>query len=330
MLRSLSSNTYPHSFKLLDDIHQINAEIHFRVFLCAFLANFGNIVVRNDISRLLIGDDFTMLGHFADQSRKYSLFLEMVYNAIRDLPLQYLMNALSRSYRVAYTSYRQSLSSGRISGWNLIHTKSSKQCNNAHSIDIDTTGDRIPFLKAKEFAQLLRTNIYLLRELQLQPQGEKTLDIIYDFRESLVEQLHSYFWETDHREWLRLPLVPLMSCGVVENDSCISNFAHAAAIEHRTHVACAISSPICLEDDRAFDISVVFHVMDTRIISLHCWFEQFTERILSYTDGSATSKELFQRFAFAVYQLIFCGYVVRSRRKADAFEKSAMVWGAAS
>jgi transposase len=68
--------------------------------------------------------------------------------------------------------------------------------------------------------------------------------------------------------------------------------------------------------------------MDNRIISLNDWFENFTERILTYTNRSATTKELFQRFAFSLYQLMYCGFIIRSRRKQDAFEKAVMVWAA--
>lgn len=336
MLGSLLNNACPSSPKLLDDIHQLNEDIRYRFFVCHFLIAFGRFVGNNDddddVSLLLLGDIFTMLGHYIDQSRKYALFLEMVYNSIREWPVQDLLNVLSRSYRLAYTSYRQSSLSANVHGTNMKYTddKSKHQDKyKSYIIDSETTNqDEIRHEKAKDFARVLRTSICLSRELQLQPQEIQTLDILWDFRESLVEQLHAFFWESDNREWLRSPLLPFMSCRVVENDSRFST--SPTDIEHRAHVARAISKPSCLEDDRAFDLSVVFHVMDTRMISLKCWFEQFSERILSYTDGSATSKELFQRFAFAVYQLIFCGYVVRSRRKLDGFEKAAMVWAAAS
>lgn len=265
-----------------------------------------------------------MLGHSVDQSRKYAMFLEILYKTIRDLPLQDLMNALTQSYRAAYASYQESLSSEYV----FEHVKSLKHHGKSYDIDMNRSAKHHE--KAKQFARVMRTNICLLRELQLHLQETESHDIVCDFRESLVEQLHAFCWENDNRDWQRLPLFPLMSYGVEQNDSGFSNLAPPTAIEHRTHVTSAISKPICLDDDRAFDVSVAFHVMDTRIISLNYWFEQFTERILSYTDGSATPKELFQRFAFAAYQLILCGNVVRSRRKSDAFERSAMVWAAAS
>lgn len=87
--------------------------------------------------------------------------------------------------------------------------------------------------------------------------------------------------------------------------------------------------PESLDYDCSLDLSVAFHIIHGRVILMNSWFEQFAKKILRYAEEGVTSKELLQRFAFAVYQLMYFGLIVRSRRNCkddDAFEKAAMVW----
>jgi len=81
------------------------------------------------------------------------------------------------------------------------------------------------------------------------------------------------------------------------------------------------------------DVGIIFQAMDSRVISTIDWFESFTHNIITTSKSHEASNlsqktidTLFKRFVFGVYQLMLCGFVARSKRRDDSFEKIAMVW----
>jgi len=77
------------------------------------------------------------------------------------------------------------------------------------------------------------------------------------------------------------------------------------------------------------DVGIVYRALNTRIVAAVDWFEMFVDAVsfdvICLPEEGNDNDILQRRFEFAVYQLIFCGLVSRSRRK-DCFEKSTMTW----
>eukprot|EP00581_Thalassiosira_minuscula_P018207 CAMPEP_0183716596 /NCGR_PEP_ID=MMETSP0737-20130205/10450_1 /TAXON_ID=385413 /ORGANISM="Thalassiosira miniscula, Strain CCMP1093" /LENGTH=878 /DNA_ID=CAMNT_0025945889 /DNA_START=12 /DNA_END=2648 /DNA_ORIENTATION=- len=79
---------------------------------------------------------------------------------------------------------------------------------------------------------------------------------------------------------------------------------------------------------------VAFQVFQSRVITLADWHERYFDAVMNNQEnghdlgGAAASNEA--AFFFAVYELIHCGFVRKlttARRKEEAYEKIAIVWG---
>ena len=312
---------------LLSHLHQFDQEMRYECtignLICTMKEHLKNNVEGHSIASLgsWNGHQHSLMmtmGHYINKSAEYSLLLEKIYDEIRTVPLKDLIIMLSQWY--CATRIPMNVEGGPEKTMNLssfLHT-------DATSINTSTPDERaVENDKTAKLSEFLRNSICLLAALQ--EQLDVNQDIVHDFRESLVEDLHGFLWEQE-TSWLKSPFAQYFTFGIAENDD-PAHYLPSLSVEPRRSMASAISMPESLNDDCSFDLSVAFHIMDGRVILVNSWFEQFEEKVLCYEEeGVVASGAILQRFAFAVYQLMYCGFIVRSRRKDDAFEKAAMIW----
>jgi hypothetical protein len=151
------------------------------------------------------------------------------------------------------------------------------------------------------FIKFVERSLVLLKSLE-----EK--DSVWDFREEFISELHTYCWKDDND--LTPTLRYLFSVNLKVGDKFGS--------KPRTEIASAIFDSTGILSD----VYAALYVFDMRVITTDDWFQRFVEEVAN----GEIIEHLLQRFALAVYQLLFCGYVVRSQRRGDAFEKAAMAW----
>lgn len=117
---------------------------------------------------------------------------------------------------------------------------------------------------------------------------------------------------------------------VMDDDD--GDFSHSMETQSRRHVSMELlenedSTTTNDTDDSLFysDLCLAFQLMENRYIGTDDWYQSFAAQAIAQSDGR-NSLTLWQRFVFAVYQMIHCGWIVRTSRSADMFEKVAMVW----
>jgi len=162
------------------------------------------------------------------------------------------------------------------------------------------------------------------------------IDAIDDASEDMDQQLREYFVSKFDRIFRRISsdwnMTPLSSFSALRRNVSPGGTSFEASLnaEPRRCVAAAITNrsntvTSSVAGYELEDAAKVFDIMDCRIIETSEWFMRFST-LVSEASYSCQGIVLLQRFAFAVYQLVHCGLVVRSRRREDAFEKVAMVW----
>jgi len=118
---------------------------------------------------------------------------------------------------------------------------------------------------------------------------------------------------------------PLTHCYSVKDLSLISKMS--LQIQPRHLISSAInkctfvilSTPASRFIDHVADTNIAISVFSCQLIVFDEWFHQFASKVSRKTD-------LCERFTFAIYQLILCGFIVRSRRQKHVFEKASSVW----
>lgn len=151
------------------------------------------------------------------------------------------------------------------------------------------------------FIKFVERSLVLLRSIE-------DKDSAWDFREDFISELHTYCW-TDDIDF-NASLSYLFRVNLDGDVEFIS--------KPRTEIASAIFDSTGVLSD----VQAAIYVFDMRVITTDDWFQRFVEEVAN----GEIIEHLLQRFALAVYQLQFCGYVVRSQRRDDAFEKAAMAW----
>jgi len=332
---SISAN-FDDSGDLLQHMHGFDQEVQYRITVCNLLCKMRECISEKDDERgwNRLGQSAMTMGMFLEKNEEFSATLEQIYNQVRQVSLEDLIVMLSQWYGTTCKTQLHApfdnMEGGEAKGEtkvdlsSFLHSHSATRNENVEGTDApeEQVEDKI-----SEVNEFLRSSICLLAALQAQD-GEETIDqdVVHDFRESIVEELHGFLWDNE-KEWLNSPFAQFTTFGIAEDDASTStSYLSSLSVELRRSMASAISIPESLDNDCSFDLSVAFHIMDGRVILSNIWFDQFAEKVLSYADEGVTPHELLQRFAFAVYQLMYCGFIVRSRRKDDAFEKAAMVW----
>ena len=104
-------------------------------------------------------------------------------------------------------------------------------------------------------------------------------------------------------------------------------------VQPRREVAKSLSLPA---PDALMDCSLVyarriaFQVFQSRVMTLADWHEQYFDIVADQDGGDLGVSSNEAAFFFVVYELIHCGFVRRlttGRRKEEAYEKVAIVWG---
>lgn len=305
-------NEFHNSSDLLQSMKQSFDLLRYRLALCNFASVVRKCILTADTDNKdnTSPDDvlFIMLHHSIGKSRHYKVLLEKLYDKVRKDSIRNLTEMLVHCYN-AVQEVTISTDSRDLTSY-LPADDSEK-----NTIPLETN-------RVKQLSEFLKNTIVSLEMLRTNNHNQEV--IARHFREALVEKLHSILWD-ETSAWSDTTFSRLITFGVEDSDDHTS-FLSSQTVEPRRLIASSISSPRSLDNDRSFDISITLHALDTRIISTSYWFGQFAEKMSLYSVNYVSKEELLQRFAFAVYQLMYCGFAVRSRRKNDLFEKGAMVW----
>eukprot|EP00551_Chaetoceros_affinis_P011536 CAMPEP_0203685734 /NCGR_PEP_ID=MMETSP0090-20130426/48697_1 /ASSEMBLY_ACC=CAM_ASM_001088 /TAXON_ID=426623 /ORGANISM="Chaetoceros affinis, Strain CCMP159" /LENGTH=364 /DNA_ID=CAMNT_0050554939 /DNA_START=751 /DNA_END=1841 /DNA_ORIENTATION=- len=155
-----------------------------------------------------------------------------------------------------------------------------------------------------------------------------TDDINWDLREWLVEEICTILWRQPFHGENRMPLSSIVCFG---NHERVLSYISSVYTKPRRDLASAIADPTFgrgVHDMCASDVRLAFIAFDSRVIAVDEWFRRFIDSLPSSDKDkrNAATDNLMQRFAFCLYQLVFCGLIIRStRRKGNIFEKSALV-----
>jgi len=349
-------NDFDNSYDLVKDLRISHAELSYRLAVCDLASVARGIIQGDGTADATI--TFVMQEHCTEKSVQYKEILEKLYakmrkDSFRDLTKLFVdwIDTVRESENAETThdlrTYLPEDDSEEIN--TLLDTDTIREPESAtttHDLrtclpegdsehedessepedDSEETSIPLDPHKMRKLVEFLKDSLTLLDTLQ--NENSVAEDTQLDFRESLVEKLHTIFWD-ETVNWADEPFSQLSTYGIGKDNDCAS-YLSSQTVEPRRMIASAISTPESVNDDRSFDISVAFNLLDARVISSKYWFERFTETISDYSTDTVSTEGLLQRFAFAVYQLMYCGFLVKSRRRDDAFEKAAMVWASSN
>ncbi len=150
-------------------------------------------------------------------------------------------------------------------------------------------------------------------------------DIEWDLRQWIAEKFCTLlFYQLFQRRRSELTLSPILSFGFQQSNGIDGKIINATP---RRELALTLAKPTRNDISFTLDVKIAFNVFNSRIITLEEWFRRFTEYLTQVEKNSPNAITIrVQRFAFSLYQLMFCGLVIRSRRKDNVFEKGALVW----
>jgi hypothetical protein len=221
------------------------------------------------------------------RSIQYSDFLEKIYNEIRKKPIESFL-----SFVALWLEDIQSVNT---------------QFQKPHCISIFFPFVNTTMRQQSSLSSLIK---FVERSLVLLQSLEEQNSSAWDFREDFISELHSLVWKEDFD--FNSSLRHLFCVDHKVDDK----FGSSSYPKPRTEIASAIADSTGILSD----VYAAFYVFDVRVISTDGWFQRFVEEVAN----GELIEQLLQRFALAVYQLLLCGYVVRSQRRDDAFEKAAM------
>ena len=302
-------NEFENSLDILMSMNKSLHALRYRVALCEFAdvarTRILGVDHTNDNNNNSGGhtSTFVMLRHFLGKSKEFKKFLEKLYSKVRKEPLEELRNVFIQSY-VEVQRFTRSTETGDLGNY------------------FDLGGGEVTV--DHQLLAFFKVQIFSLEMLRMKSQNQP--DVIRHVRETIVKDLHNMLWEEETKKLYGDKSTALLVTFGIENANEDKSFLASQLVEPRHLIASSISCPQTVDDDRSFDMSVAYNAFNTRIISRNFYFEQFADKVSSYTTEMVSKEELLQRFAFAVYQLMYCGFVVRSRRKNDSFEKGAMVF----
>lgn len=108
----------------------------------------------------------------------------------------------------------------------------------------------------------------------------------------------------------------------------------SAAVQPRRDVAKALCTPMpdaLMPCSLAHACRIAFQVFRSRVMSLSEWHEKYFDVVMDQDGQEAGSRNSNEAaFFFAVYELVHMGFVrklVTGKRKEDAYEKVAIIWG---
>lgn len=229
-----------------------------------------------------------MFEGYLTKSLHFSRFLDALYFEIRNMPKDRLLFILAKWLQETKYSIRKFLKHRVSSFFSDINTSESQ------------------YSQGSKFEQFLERSLVLLKRLEQK-------DINWDFREEFVSELHTFVWEAGFKS-----SDPLSHLFFYDYRGPNNYFGSLTSPNLRNDVVVSIYN----SSGVISDVKAASHILDTRVISTDEWFQKFIEEV---ANGEVV-EDLLPRFALAVYQLLFCGFVIRSRRRENTFEKAALAW----
>ena len=227
--------------------------------------------------------------------------IEYVYSKIRDAPLSQLIDlVLSWIANVNVHCKANSLTfvGNHLRNGDIILTKNSSN------------------LSLVKFCNVLKQLLVVITAVQ---DGQVlTPEMHHDFREHIVATLHPFIWAINTKAKCPLSIADYFICKIER--------IHFS-VEPRRMIASSILMPPegkSKLDALSQDTGVLAICFETRFVSLDSLYQMFIDA--SNPDADADDGVMMKRFALAAYQMIYCGFITRSRRREDSFEKVAMAW----
>lgn len=302
--------------EVMQELHIMKADFEFWSTVCHLL-NFVRLFLGkrkgSSLTSSVHAKATLTIGHCVNRSNEFVFILEQFYDRIRQLPIGDLIALIASC----------------IMHMKSIEAEENKTLNQIDSMDCNQSWLDELLLHFKSHLCLLAITF---EESKDETNADSSKGYLHDLRESLIEGLHKSFWRGQENPSFRSDnFLPFSFCKLNENPF-VTTYLTSEKIQLRRNIASSISLPKSLDDDQAFDLCLVFKTMDSRIKSINEWFEQYIERVFSYvSEGDSIDKQdLIHRFTFALYQLIYTGFLVKSRRRDNACEKAAMCWALGS
>jgi hypothetical protein len=175
-----------------------------------------------------------------------------------------------------------------------------------HHVRSIISGDYIASSEELQVSLLKQLNGYIILV------GEalsKELDS--DIRKSLLEDVKYWIVSTCQAHQIELPELLV-----------------SATAQPRKDIVKAFSSaiPTSLNNSLTHALRISFQCFDTRILTLSKWYEKYFDIVTNHPDISSNESLFF----LAIQELVYCGFIRKltsARRKDEAYEKIAVVWG---
>jgi hypothetical protein len=151
----------------------------------------------------------------------------------------------------------------------------------------------------------LNEYIILVDEVTANPELDK------DTPRSLLEDMKVYVISTCKSQQIELPEL---------NDP--------IAPQPRKDIVKSFSAPIptAINNSLVHAMRIAFQCFDTRILTLSKWYEKYFDIVANHPEISSNESLFF----VVIQQLVHCGFIKKltsARRKDEAYEKIAVVWG---
>ncbi|KAL7509391.1 hypothetical protein ACHAXN_007354 [Cyclotella atomus] len=208
---------------------------------------------------------------------------------------------ISLAFHHLYQTVNSIESSKSLNKSNIINLL--RQLHHVRSI---ISGDYIASSEELQVSLLKQLNGYIILV------GEalsKELDS--DIRKSLLEDVKYWIVSTCQAQQIELPELLV-----------------SATAQPRKDIVKAFSSaiPTSLNNSLTHALRISFQCFDTRILTLSKWYEKYFDIVTNHPDISSNESLFF----LAIQELVYCGFIRKltsARRKDEAYEKIAVVWG---
>ena len=136
-------------------------------------------------------------------------------------------------------------------------------------------------------------------------------DLERDIPKALIEDIKDWAVTTCTSLQIELPQLPMLP-----------------AIQPRRDIAIAFSAPIpiAVNNSLVHAMRIAFQCFECRILTLSKWYEKYFDIVTNHPEISSNESLFF----VAIQELVRCGFIRKltsARRKDDAYEKIALVWG---
>ena len=136
-------------------------------------------------------------------------------------------------------------------------------------------------------------------------------DLDRDISKALIEKIKDWAITSCTSLQIQLPQLPILP-----------------ATQPRRDIAYAFSAPIpaAVNNSLVHATRIAFQCFECRILTLTKWYEKYFDIVTNHPEISSNESLFF----LAIQELVRCGFIRKltsARRKDDAYEKIALVWG---